>query len=77
MKYFYYAIDNKDKDGKMYAHAWRIHESINLLSALRQFPNAIFIHQCKTKKEAESIADNWNECHKTNGCYMFATAPLF
>ena len=70
-KYTWYVIDNKDENGKMYAHAWRIHNCNNLLSAFKQFPQAVAINACETKKTAKAIADDWNKCHKRNGNYMF------
>lgn len=71
MNYFYYVIDNKNKDDKWIAQAVRISGNSNLLSEIKKFPDAIIIHQCKTFKDAQEIAHFWNELHKENNNYLF------
>ena len=48
------------------AIAEKIHASYNLASKVTGL-NMITLNVCKTWKEAQKLADFWNECFKKNG----------
>lgn len=70
MKYFYYVIDI-GTNGKRYAETVRIAQCNNLKRAFEGFGNVEYIYPCASKKEAEAIAEAWNEFYKRNGTYGY------
>lgn len=76
-KYSYFVIDQKNtKTGKRIASALRVHNCNNLLYYFKKYTYAdmelISVNACDTWKEAQKIADHWNECARANGEYLFA-----
>ena len=69
MKNNYIAVQIKENE-KFYAYIVEVSESDNLISKLK-IKNIITANICKSKKEAESIVNLWNECSKVNGNYLF------
>ena len=65
---FYYAVQEYE-NGRYCTHVQRINNSNNLLHAFSK--KAVVVMACKTKKEAEDIANFWNECSLKNGKYLF------
>ena len=62
--YTWYVFQIKDDDGGMYAFAERIHHSNDLTHYAKQ---AVTMNACDTKREAEKIAADWNNCYIKNG----------
>lgn len=75
MKNFYLACVTEE-NGKYYAHAAKVSQNTNILSALARIPNLKTTNICNTKKQAEGIVAFWNNCYKQNGTYLFDT-PKF
>lgn len=69
MKNYYIAVQIKEND-KLYAYVVKVLESDNLISKL-DIRDVITANICRSKKEAESIVNHWNACHKVNGKYLF------
>ena len=61
--YTWYVFQIED-DGGFYAYAERIHHSNNLKHYAER---AYTMNACATKREAEEIAADWNECARRNG----------
>jgi hypothetical protein len=74
MKNSFYVIEERHtKTGKTYAHAETINNAYNLVYKFKPRPNfeIVSINAADTKKQAEEIADFWNEGAKTRGKYYF------
>lgn len=54
------------------AYVEKIGRSQNLLTTFQRIGGLKSINTCKTKKEAEQIANDWNEACRNNGTYAFA-----
>lgn len=68
MKWYHLAITKENENGGMCAYTQSFNESNNLLSIMEGLPKeAIFVHLCSTKKQANAIVDEWNESYKTQG----------
>jgi hypothetical protein len=70
-KTFYYAVSEKNEQGKNYAFTITATENDNLLSIFARYRNLAYINACKTKKQATELADFWNDCYIANGTYLF------
>ena len=66
MKNFYYAA-TREQNGKNYAFVIKASAGDNLLSVFARYGENLAVNACPTKKEAEELADFWNECYKKNG----------
>lgn len=70
-KYFYYAAtyyySNSRCEG-LTASVVHVHQSSNLMYAL-SVPGAEtrFVRPCSTKREAQTVVDDWNEAYHANG----------
>ena len=53
------------------ASAEKIRRSQNLMGVFERWPGLQHVNSCKTYKEAQTIADSWNESYKANGTYAF------
>ena len=62
--YVWYVFQVRDEEGKYYAFAERIPRNYDLTGYAKQ---AESMNACKSKKEAEAIAKDWNEQHIKNG----------
>lgn len=67
----YMAVTEKIQ-GKNYAYALTVPRSENLVHVFAKENNLTHANVCATKKEAERIADFWNECYKNNGTYLYS-----
>lgn len=65
MKNFYYAAAG-EQDGKNLAFVISASESDNLLSVFKR-TEAKMVNACRTKKEAEELAEKWNKDFEKNG----------
>ena len=63
-KYTWYVFTIQDEEGKFYSFAERIRNNANLTGYAKQ---AYTMNACDSKKEAEAVAADWNECHRRNG----------
>lgn len=70
MKNFYYAV-SEHENGKNYAYVIKATASDNLLGLFERHKNLKTANACETKKQAENLANFWNECYKINRTYMF------
>lgn len=75
MKYSYYVItcrfyNTKEDKYYYYADIMRIGTSDNILSRLDAIAGIYSMNLCETKKQAEKICDEWNDCYKLNGTYF-------
>ena len=52
---------------KYYASVIRESRANNLLWIMRRYNKAIHANVCSTKKEAEALAQAWNEAYENNG----------
>ncbi len=74
-KYSYYVIERQHKqNGKTHATAERIRNNYNLLCYFTESgreTEIISVNACDTWKEAQFIADFWNQCakEKNNNLY--------
>lgn len=73
-KTFYVIEVLNKKVNKRYAYAESIHNSYNLIEALKESDElkVISANACKTLKRAYEIADQWNEAFKEKGIYYFS-----
>lgn len=72
--YSYYVVEEMhDVTRRKFAHVIRIANNENLLTAFQASLDYSLIHvnACRTKKEAQAIADAWNESAKAKGEYAF------
>lgn len=60
------------ENGKHYAFALPVGGSDNLCSVLCNIAGLTSANICASKQGAQKIADEWNECYKRNGTYLFA-----
>lgn len=49
------------KGDKFYAQAISAHHSENLLMVLQRYPDAVHVNICSSKKEARTVAEEWNK----------------
>ena len=72
MNYFYYVIGPKEDTGEINTPV-KISESNNLYSVFSGMKNIIYIHQCKTQKNAIKLADVCNKCAFDNADYIYSS----
>ena len=75
MKNSFYVIEEKHTEtGKTYAHAVTVNNAYNLLNYFKPCKGfyIISINAADTKKQAEEIADFWNEGAKAHNSYCFS-----
>lgn len=72
MKDKVYIVVTTTENGKNVSFAVDFAGSCNLVSVLASIPGLTSANICKSKKAAAEIADDWNECYKANGTYMYA-----
>jgi hypothetical protein len=70
MKKIYIAIQ-VEEDKKYYTFADTIRTGEDLKSFIKRYPNAVALHLCESRKQAEEIAIQWNEISKNNKQYLF------
>jgi superfamily I DNA/RNA helicase len=70
MKKIYIAIQVEENQ-KYYAFADAIRTGENLKPFIKRYPNAVILHLCESRKQAEEIAAQWNEIAKNNKQYLF------
>ncbi len=63
---------NKEYCPGYYADVLRVSSDSNILSALSAIGGLKSANAFPSKKQAEEVADLWNECYKRNGTYPFA-----
>jgi hypothetical protein len=70
MKNFYY-LAHRTENGKNYAFTIKTSGCNNLLYVFTQYAGLKTITPCKTKKEAELMAIEWNASYNANGTNLF------
>ena len=55
-----------------YADVLRVSSDNNILSVLSSIGGLKSANAFPSKKQAEEVAELWNECYKRNGTYLFA-----
>lgn len=73
MKDKVYIVVTATENGKNISYALDFAGSCNLVSVLAGIPGLTSANVCKSKRAAAEIADDWNECYKANGTYLFDT----
>ena len=68
-KFFYYVV-TLEEHGKFYNYPEKIHKSQNIASYIRNRQNILFFTACRTKKEAETMANTWNKSAIKHGEFM-------
>lgn len=66
-----YLVISFEENGKFYAIAKKWNNSNNLVSLFSE-KKVLTANICDSKKEAEIIADAWNNQYKENGNYAFS-----
>ena len=69
-KYFYYAA-TREQNGKNYAFVIKASNGDNLVSLFSRYGENLAVNACATKKDADKLANFWNECYKKNGTNAF------
>lgn len=64
MSYTWYVVSVKDTEGKLYAFADRLSNNCNLVGIAK---DAETMNACESKREAEEIAESWNQSFIRNG----------
>lgn len=72
MKDKVYMVVTVTENGKNVSYVLDASGSCNLVSVLAGIRGLTSANVCKSKKAAAEIADDWNECYKANGTYMYA-----
>ena len=60
-----------EEDGKYYAIADTIHTGQNIIPIMQRYKDAVIIHLCETRRQADDLAFAWNNDYKRNGTYLF------
>ena len=71
----YFIIQEKNtENGKVFAHAEKVHNCYNLFKYFHPCRgyDIVSINACSTWKEAQKVANFWNECAKNNKNYAFS-----
>lgn len=74
MKDKVYMVVTVAENGKNLSYVLDVAGSCNLVSVLAGIRGLTSANVCKSKKTAAEIADDWNECYKANGTYMYAVS---
>lgn len=67
----YYVIQI-EKNGLCYAFCEKVPNCYNLKCIFERYPDMMSINACDSKKEAERIAEIWNDGFMKNGTYRFS-----
>ena len=70
MKHFYLAVQIEE-NGKWFACDQAVAENENLLSVLNRIKGVKAANLCQTRKQAQELAEVWNDCARKNGVYFF------
>lgn len=71
MKNIYAVFSKATAGGKRYAYTEAINIKGNNLYAILRMENADVCEVCETRKQAEEMANRWNEDYKANGTSIF------
>ena len=69
--YVWYVIQSS-KNGKNYAHAFRLRMNQNIASFVQDYPNIVTMNACESMKYAKGLAQAWNDSFKENETYMYS-----
>ena len=70
MKRFWYAVNKKTADGKLYAVVMSATEQCNIANQI-QDGKTLACNPCESKKRANELTDLWNESYRKNGTYAY------
>ena len=73
-KTFFVIEEEETATGKVFSHAEKVPNCYNLLGFFKPCHGCkiISVNACDTWKEAQAIAQHWNNCARNNNKYMFA-----
>lgn len=71
MKNIYAVFSKPIAGGKRYAYTMAINIKGNNLYAVLNSQNADICEICETRKQADEMANRWNEDYKANGTSIF------
>lgn len=74
MKDKIYMVVTVTKNGKNVSYVLGVSGTSNLVSVLSGIRGLTSANVCKSKRAAAEISDDWNECYKANGTYMYAVS---
>lgn len=67
----FYLVFSAQMDGKNYAGTMTKTDSENIMNLSDQILGMTAANLCRSKKEAEQTADEWNAAFKRNGTALF------
>lgn len=67
----FFVFQCETEPGKMYAYADTIQNCNNLVNIFAGIRGLVSANACDTRKQADAIARDWNNCYKQNGTYAF------
>lgn len=76
MKNFWTVIQLENEKGERYSHAWKFSSHDNVMAFIEKEKGIDTINICETKKQAEELANLYNERAKANGNSIFTNAPF-
>ena len=65
-----FVVFNTAKNGKYHAIAETIKTGENLLPFIKRY-EANVVHLCETRKQADTLAIEWNQTYKENGTNLY------
>ncbi len=71
MKRYWFVLSMKTAEGKLWAAASPFTTQDNLTWQFDPAAGTVTANICENKKQAERIANLWNETYKKNGTYAF------
>ena len=71
---FFVVQEKNEATGKTLAYARKVHNCNNLVDFFQPQKGfkLLSINACDTWREAQDVADCWNECARANGNYAFS-----
>ena len=75
VKRFWFVLTNKTPDGELFATASPFTANDNLSWQFDPAFGTVTANICETRKQAEEIAEKWNEAYRKNGTYAYEYKP--
>lgn len=67
-----FSDEKKEYEEGYFACVIKVSESDNLKNHLEAIRGLVHANIRPTKKDAQELADFWNECYKQNGTYLYS-----
>ena len=62
------------ENGKNFAFVEVFRCGQNIKPMIERYKNAHIWHLCESRKQADNLAQFWNDCYKNNGTYLYGRA---